>query len=99
MVPVSAAKKNNEIVVSFAEAKELLANGNKSLIGFELLTDKGIALPAVARIEGKNVYLEVAGDVKIKAVRYAWQPFSRANLINEAGLPTSTFSIPVNKSN
>lgn len=95
-VAISAAKSNNEIVVSFAEAKELFANGNRSLTGFELLTDKGIAFPAAARIEGKNVYLGMAGEVKIRAVRYAWQPFSRANLINEAGLPASTFSIPVN---
>lgn len=95
-VPISAAKRHNEIVVSFAEARELLANGNKALTGFELLTDKGIALPATARIEGKNVYLEVSRDVQITDVRYAWQPFTRANLINEAGLPASTFSIPVN---
>ena len=26
-----------------------------------------------------------------KVVRYAWQPFTRANLVNEEGLPASTF--------
>ncbi len=95
-VPISAVRKNNEIVVSFAEARELLASGNKALTGFELLSDKGVAFPANTRIEGKNVYLSMARDVQITDVRYAWQPFTRANLINEAGLPASTFSIPVN---
>ena len=26
-----------------------------------------------------------------KLVRYGWQPFTRANLVNEAGMPASTF--------
>ena len=30
------------------------------------------------------------------AVRYAWQPYTRANLVNGAGLPASTFRLPVN---
>ena len=27
------------------------------------------------------------------SVRYAWQPFTRANLVNDKGLPCSTFEI------
>ena len=29
------------------------------------------------------------------AVRYAWQPYTRANLVNTTGLPASTFRLPV----
>ena len=29
----------------------------------------------------------------VKSVYYAWEPFTRANLVNEAGLPCSTFKI------
>ena len=95
-VAISAVKKNNEIVVSFNEAQELSAKGNQTLTGFELLTEKGISVAVVARIAGKDVYLPIPQGREVKSVRYAWQPFSRANLVNEAGLPASTFSIPIN---
>jgi sialate O-acetylesterase len=32
----------------------------------------------------------------IKTVLYAWKPFTLANLVNEAGLPCSTFKLAVN---
>ncbi len=95
-VAISAVRRNNEIVVSFSETLEIAAGGNQTLTGFDLLTEKGIAIPATARIDGKNVYLDIAQDRQVKSVRYAWQPFTRANLINQAGLPASTFSIPIN---
>ncbi|MGV3686161.1 MAG: GDSL-type esterase/lipase family protein [Daejeonella sp.] len=94
-VATSAVKKNNEIVVAFSEARDLSASGNQTLTGFELLTEKGISVPVPARINGKHVYLRIP-EGGAKSVRYAWQPFSRANLVNEAGLPASTFSIPIN---
>jgi hypothetical protein len=31
--------------------------------------------------------------MRVKTVRYAWRPYSRGNLVNEAGLPASTFEI------
>ena len=30
-----------------------------------------------------------------KLVRYAWEPYTRANLYNGAGLPASTFRVEV----
>lgn len=95
-VALSAVRKNNEIIISFSEAAQLSASGNQVLAGFELLTEKGLAIPAPARIEGRNVYIRVPKDGPVKSVRYAWQPFTRANLVNESGLPASTFYLPVN---
>ena len=52
----------------------------------------------------KNVYLTkedliypifIEEGENIKSVYYAWQPFTRANLVNEAGLPCSTFKLEV----
>ena len=47
--------------------------------------------PAQAVVEdGKiKVWSKKVKDPKI--VRYGWQPFTRANLVNGAGLPASTF--------
>ena len=49
------------------------------------------SLPAKAAVV--NGELKVWSD-KVKEptiVRYGWQPFTRANLVNGAGLPASTF--------
>ena len=46
---------------------------------------------ATCRLEGDRVVLS-APEVKDPVyVRYAWEPYTRANLVNSAGLPASTF--------
>ena len=53
--------------------------------------DDGLFYPAQAVVE--NGKIKVWSD-KVKepeTVRYGWQPFTRANLVNGAGLPASTF--------
>jgi sialate O-acetylesterase len=94
-VAVSAVKKQNEVLITFKEAKELKASNNTDLKGFELVTDKGSRIPASATIIKNQVRLKIPEGEKVKTVLYAWQPFTRANLVNEAGLPASTFSMPV----
>ena len=72
------------------------ASGDR-IIGFEVAGEDGIFHPAEARVEDYFVLLtcpEVAEPVE---VRYAWQPFTRANLVNSAGLPLSTFKARVSK--
>lgn len=95
---VSTAKlKQNGIVISFTESTELSTGDKLPLTGFELLTEKGERLlPVKTIIINNQVLLSPPKGHSIKAVRYAWQPFTRANLINEAGLPASTFSILLN---
>lgn len=96
-VAMSAKKLQNEILISFTECNKLLTADKLSLTGFELVTEKGIRLiPIKVRIVNKQVHLSIPKGQKIKKVLYAWQPFTRANLINEAGLPASTFSILIN---
>ena len=92
-IPAGAVKKQNEIIISFTEAKRLSTSGNKALNGFELLTDKGNYIPVPGRIAGKQVHLRIPENETVKKVLYGWQAYSRANLINEAGLPASTFSL------
>ena len=72
------------------------SSGNR-LIGFEVAGPDGIFCPAEARVEDNQIIL-TCPDVKEPAeVRYAWQPFTRANLVNGAGLPTSTFKVKVSR--
>ena len=63
--------------------------------GFTLINDKGISTTASAQIQKNKVVLQVSSQDKITKVQYGWQPYTDANLVNEAGLPASTFQIPV----
>ena len=58
---------------------------------FEIAGDDEIFYPAQAVVEGNQVKVWAKEVKDPKVVRYAWQPFTRANLVNEEGLPASTF--------
>ncbi len=77
--------------LSFDEAEGMHpANGNQ-LIGFEVAGDDGIYYAADAKIVGSTILLHSSHVQNIRAVRYGWQPFTHANLVNAAQLPASTF--------
>ena len=63
------------------------------LHGFELINEKGERIIPKASIRNDTVYLLIPPGEKIQEIDYAMQPFTRANLINEAGLPASTFTL------
>ena len=72
------------------------ATGNR-IIGFEVAGPDGIFHPAEARVDGLYVLLTCPAVTEPAEVRYAWQPFTRANLVNGFGLPAPTFKISVSK--
>ena len=60
-------------------------------VGFEVAGADGIYHAAEVRVQG-NTLVVWSREVNCpEAVRYGWQPFTRANLVNAAGLPCSTF--------
>lgn len=88
----SARMQDGEIYISFDYGNGLRASDGAPLRTFEVAEEDGLYEPAVAEV------LET-GSVKVRSdkvksprlVRYAWQPFTRANLVNADGLPASTF--------
>ncbi|MBP3373166.1 MAG: sialate O-acetylesterase [Bacteroidaceae bacterium] len=83
--------QQNMAYISFDYAKGLHAGDNGELLCFEIAGEDGVFYPAKATIEGEQVR---AWSDKVNApriVRYGWQPYTRANLVNCAGLPASTF--------
>lgn len=96
-VATSISRQQNTIVITFSYAKYLLTSDKKELTGFELINDKGMRLETRATINKNKVSLIIPTGEKIKTVLYAWKPFTRANLVNEAGLPASTFSWGIGK--
>lgn len=94
-VATKAAKVKNTIVINFTSAQKLKTTGASVLTGFELEDITGAHFPAKASIIQNEVHLNIPSGKTISRVLYAWRPFTRANLINEADLPASTFSISI----
>jgi sialate O-acetylesterase len=88
-----AIQSGNEIAIDFANAKRLKTRNSEPLIGFEVMNEKGEIFSPKAEIKNNKVILYLDKNEKIIKVLYAFKPFTRANLVNEAGLPTGTFSI------
>ncbi len=93
----SVSVKENGLELQFVHAKSLSAKGGR-LIGFEVVGADGIFYPAEAQITSSNTIHVRSSSVPYPLyVRYGWQPFTRANLVNEVGLPCSTFQWKLRK--
>ncbi len=88
-------KVNGQFQISFANTMQLTTTNHKELIGFELVNEKGQRFTVKATIHHHQVWIAIPKDEKIEKILYAWQPFTRANLINEIKLPASTFSVNI----
>ena len=100
--PVSAKNvienTTGRIVIEFTDAKELKTSDGKPLRGLEAgdvigpfyeIPDENI------KFEGNRIIIEGPAGTWGMRIRYAWKPYTDANLINEAGLPASTFEMTV----
>lgn len=83
--------KNATAYISFDYAEGLHTSDGQPLRSFEIAEHDGLFVPARAEIiDGKiKVWSEKIANPTL--VRYGWQPFTRANLVNGEGLPASTF--------
>ena len=97
LYPQAVQGPNGILVRFFKENEGLHPSSGDKIIGFEVAGKDGIFHPAEARIEGNSVLLTCSEVTEPAEVRYAWQPFTRANLVNGAGLPASTFKIRVSR--
>ena len=78
--------------VSFHHAEGMRpAKEGEELLTFELAGEDRRFYPAKAVVEGNVVKVSCPQVKNPTIVRYGWQPFTKANLVNAAGLPASTF--------
>jgi sialate O-acetylesterase len=61
------------------------------LLTFEIAGEDRRFYPATAVVEGNRVKVWSKVVKNPTIVRYGWQPYTKANLVNGAGLPASTF--------
>lgn len=87
----SAQVEGKQVVVDFLYGKGLQPSNGKEIIGFEIAETDGLYYPAKATIQGERIILHSPQVKTPHSIRYGWQPFTRANLMNAEGLPASTF--------
>lgn len=83
--------RNEAAYLTFDYGKGLHSADGQPLRTFEVAEIEGLFEPAVAEVEGDRLKVYNSRIKQPRYVRYGWQPFTRANLVNEAGLPASTF--------
>ena len=87
----SVTRQADALIVSFLYADGLQTSDGKAPSCFEIAEEDGLFQPATATIEGNTIRLTSPTIKHPRYVRYAWQPFTRANLVNGDQLPASTF--------
>lgn len=87
--------EGNSLRLHFRYANGLRPATDNVLTGFEVAGKDGRYVPARATVSivaaDTTILVSSAAVPEPRAVRYAWQAFTQANLVNAAGLPASTF--------
>ena len=91
----TAIQTGNKIILFFKNVQKLQTRNKEVLTGFEVMDEKGTIYLPKAEIHKNTVILFLLSKNRIAKIIYGYQPFTRANLENESGLPSSTFLINV----
>lgn len=95
-LPTSARRYGGEVTVTFSYGQGMRPADGGPLRTFEVAETDGLFYPAEAEAESDGTVRVSCKEVaRPRYVRYGWQPFTRANLVNSSGLPASTFRLPV----
>jgi sialate O-acetylesterase len=78
------------IILIFSNTRKLNTSDKKSLRELEIAGADQIFKPVSAKFKSNKIIIPISKQ-KYCWIRYGWKPFSRGNLINESGLPASTF--------
>ncbi|WP_461138662.1 sialate O-acetylesterase [Spirosoma pomorum] len=82
--------------ITFADAGTGLHTADRQPVrGFALGDETGPKTAISATLLRQTVKLETSDRAAGTYLYYGWQPFSTANVVNSAGLPLSTFRLPL----
>ena len=95
-IPLKAIRQNNQVVLTFLYAQHLKTADGLALRGFKWRDAKGIQKEVKVSIQNNQVIIPFDKNEKPVELLYGWEPYTEANLVNEAGLPASTFKIKIN---
>ncbi|MDE7449938.1 MAG: cyclically-permuted mutarotase family protein [Paramuribaculum sp.] len=92
--PVAAVSADGAIYITFNNAAGLHPSSGDALTTFEVASTDGLYRPATAEILPDNRIKVYSMDISSpRYVRYGWQPYTEANLVNGDNLPASTFKM------
>ncbi len=77
--------------VYFTHAAGMTGRGGPEIKGFEVAGEDGKFAPAEAKVDGNTIVLTSASVAAPLSVRYGWADDPGCNLVNQAGLPASSF--------
>lgn len=83
--------KDGAAYITFDYAEGLHTSDGQPIRTFEIAEYDGLFVPAQAEIVNGKVKVRSDKIACPQLVRYGWQPFTRANLVNGDELPASTF--------
>lgn len=83
------------LVVRFDYATGLKTADGQAPRGFEIAGADGVFHPATVEFAGATARLSSPEVARPVVARYAWSPYTDANLVNVDGLPASTFKLAV----
>lgn len=90
--------KHKKMILTFDyTGSGLTTRDHDEITGFEITGKGGMFKPADAKIKNDRIILFNKTIPEPVQVRYAWEPFTKANLINNEGLPASTFITDLNE--
>ena len=87
----TATPENGAMRVYFAHADGMRSSNHEAIAGFEIAGADGKYWPADAKVEGNTILVSNPQVTSPAAVRYAWADDPVCNLINQVGLPASSF--------
>lgn len=87
--------EDGALIVTFDYDEEMHPASSDHLNAFEIAGKNGLFYSAEAEITNKGIRIWSSKVKDPVEVRYGWQPFTRANLVNSSGLPASTFKAKV----
>lgn len=93
-----AVRTEQGVAVFFDYADSLRTSDGNAPECFELAGKDRVFHPATASLAGNVAVLHSDDVPDPEYVRYAWQPYTEANLVNESGLPASTFISEISSS-
>lgn len=91
---ISAIQNHEEMEISFENTSQLKTSDNKEINELEVAGVDNIFYHAKGTIEGNKIII-FNPKKELNQVRYGWKPYSHGNLVNEKGLPASTFKINI----
>lgn len=96
-LPVKVEGVKNSMVITFENGDGMRSADGEGIRTFEVASEVGMYYPAdEVRVEGNTIVVSSKSVKAPKRVRYGWQPYTTANLVNAVGLPATTFQMQIN---